>query len=404
MSMHVFDIFQKPSFDDSIRRIEERTYYPYVKSFGNNDIIEITVNQSDSWFLMSESSISIRGKLEKTAGEGNVELAMNAPAFFFDSITYEQCGREIETVRDPGRLSTIKGYLLYEPAHSKDLYIAGWNYPQRPAVTATDNSFHFIVPLKHLFGIFNSYNRVTCGKQTIRLVRARSDNDCLIITQKPQSETTAKITIDNIELKLIHVFPNDEIKLDLLQAVKRDAPIIIPFMRWEIHELPALKTGATREIWSVKTSSALESPRFVIVAFQTDRTVNSAKDPTLFDHINITNIRLSLNSDYWPNERMMLDFSKNDFMQAYKNYADFSYSYCGEKRPLLLDYVAFHSHCLFVIDCSRREDSMKSSTVDIKLDIETKDGFPNRTKALCVIVHDCLMEYLPLSEIVRSLT
>lgn len=212
------------------------------------------------------------------------------------------------------------------------------------------------------------------------------------------------MTIENIELKIVHVFPNDDIKLNLLQAVKKDAPIIIPFMKWELHELPALKTGSTREIWAVKTTSAVESPRFVIVAFQTDRNANPAKDPTMFDHINITNIQLMLNSDYWPNERMNLDFPKNDYMQTYKNYVNFYHSYVGDKQhSLLLDYVAFKTHCLFVIDCSRREASMKSTTVDIKLDIEAAEGFPANTKAFCLIIHDRLIEYLPLSEIVRNL-
>lgn len=404
MSTQVFNIFEKPSFDDSIRRVEERTYYPYVKSFGNSDNVEICVNQTDSWFLMSESSISIKGKLEITStadGAAAVTLAPNAPAFFFDSITYEQCGKEMETVRDPGRVSTMRGYLCYETSYSKDLYTAGWNYPGKPTVSASDNSFHFIIPLKHLFGIFNDYTKVTCGKQILRMVRARSDNDCL---QIPDGKSTAKIVINSIELKVIHIFPNDDIKLKLLQAVKRDAPIIVPFMKWELHELPALKAGATREIWAVKTTSSVESPRFVIVGFQTDRNANPKNDPTAFDHINISNIRLTLNSEYWPNERMDLDFATSDFMQAFKNYTAFYQSYSGEARPSLLDYVAFKTHTLFVIDCSRREESIKSSTVDIKVDIEAKVGFPDKTKAFCLIIHDCVMEYLPLSEIVRSLS
>lgn len=40
------------SFRDFIRWVEEQTYYPTIKFFGNNDIIQITVNHTDSWFLM----------------------------------------------------------------------------------------------------------------------------------------------------------------------------------------------------------------------------------------------------------------------------------------------------------------------------------------------------------------
>lgn len=60
--MQVFDI----------RRIEEGTYYPYIKSSG---II---------WFLMA-----MEGKIEVTEGSSDVNLWPNAPAFFFVSISYE---------------------------------------------------------------------------------------------------------------------------------------------------------------------------------------------------------------------------------------------------------------------------------------------------------------------------
>lgn len=64
---------------------------------------------------------------------------------------------------------------------------------------------------------------------------------------------------------------------------------------------------------------------------------------------------------------MNVDFSKDDFMQTYKNYDEFYQCYADEKHELFLDYIAFKSHWLFVIDCSRREENMKYSTVDIKL-------------------------------------
>lgn len=42
---------------------------PYVKSLGNNDVFEITGNQSDSWLLMPESFINIMGQIDKATGD-----------------------------------------------------------------------------------------------------------------------------------------------------------------------------------------------------------------------------------------------------------------------------------------------------------------------------------------------
>ncbi|XP_050509122.1 uncharacterized protein LOC126886294 [Diabrotica virgifera virgifera] len=395
----IFDIYRKPMFDESIRKAEYRTYAPFIKSFNCNDIVEFSINQVDSFFEMSETLLCIKGSLVDKAGSGTITLANNVGAFLFDSCTYSESAREMETVRDPGIVSAVRAMTCYNQEDSKYMVMAGWNYPNNPILN--DTSFNIQMPLKHIFNIFNDYPMITCGRQTIRLVRARNDNDCLIITD---AATTAKINITNIELRVKHIYPNDEIKLQLMTSIQEDRPIVIPFRKWELHELPTITKGARREVWAVKTSTSVERPRYVIVFFQTGKRNTIKADPTLFDNVSIQSIRLSLNGEYFPNERMQLDFSKTDYNEAYFNYTEFHprYAHSTQKRPLL-DFSAFQHHALFVIDCSKQEESMKASTVDVKLDIEANNGFPDNTKAYCIIIHDCVMEYFPLTEIVKSL-
>ncbi|CAG9820778.1 unnamed protein product [Phaedon cochleariae] len=205
----------------------------------------------------------------------------------------------------------------------------------------------------------------------------------------PQTQSIAKITIESINLKVPHLTPNDDIKLQLLTRIKADESMMIPFRRWELHELPALTQGSTIEIWSVKTCSALDSPRYVIVFFQTKKADNLHEDVTLFDNANIKSIRLALNSDYYPQERMLLDFSKDQYAEAHFNYTEFNKSYhnCQEKRSLV-NFAEFKSRPMFVIDCSRRHLGMKSSTVDmnstfkLKLQVEP----PSTTSKLNLLV------------------
>ncbi|CAG9817122.1 unnamed protein product [Phaedon cochleariae] len=248
---------------------------------------------------------------------------------------------------------------------------------------------------------------------SVQLVPAKEYNGAPIGTSydvrayvgSPQTQSIAKITIESINLKVPHLTPNDDIKLQLLTRIKADESMMIPFRRWELHELPALTQGSTIEIWSVKTCSALESPRYVIVFFQTKKADDLHEDVTLFDNANIKYIRLALNSDYYPQERMLLDFSKDQYADAHFNYTEFNKSYHNsQQKRSLVNFNEFKTRPMFVIDCSRRHLGMKSSTVDIKLDIEATTGFPPDTKAYCIIVHDQIIEHLPLSEIVRNIT
>lgn len=406
---NIFDIYRKPQFDESIQKIETRTFHPQVKFFGNNDVTEISINHGDSWLLMHEAALYIEGQLEKSAGNGKISLVNNACAFLFDTISYELNGKEIESVRDPGIVSTIRGYLCYGSTDSKHLDIAGWTFPSSPIVNPTNGFFTFRIPLKHLFNVFNDYQLIQFGKQSIRLVRARNDQDCYQIEEiaNPATKTVAKLTIKNIFLKVQIVFPNDILKIKLLESIKSDKPIIIPFRKWQYHELPQLTTGATKEVWAVRTSTAIESPRYVILAFQTNRRDAEEKDNTRFDNINLLDLRIMINGEYYPLESMHLDFENNNFVEAHHNYTQFYLSYKNDHihtKQALLDYWSFKNHAVFVIDCSRRNETLKSSTVDVKVAIEAKKDFPANTKAYCIIIHDCIIEHLPLSEIVRNLS
>lgn len=59
------------------------------------------------------------------------------------------------------------------------------------------------------------------------------------------------------------------------------------------------------------TARQLEKPCYIIVAFQDDRRNKKDKNAFVFDHVNITHIKLTTNSDVYPYERFALNFSKD---------------------------------------------------------------------------------------------
>ncbi|CAG9823957.1 unnamed protein product [Phaedon cochleariae] len=256
---------------------------------------------------------------------------------------------------------------------SRDQYAdAHFNY------TEFNKSYHNCQEKRSLVNFAEFKSRpmfvIDCSRRYLGLKSSTVDINVKVVERantalpgSPQTQSIAKITIESINLKVPHLTPNDDIKLQLLTRIKADEPMIIPFRRWELHELPALTQGSTIEIWSVKTCSALDHPRYVLVFFQTKKADNLHEDVTLFDNANIKSIRLALNSDYYPQERMLLDFSRDQYADAHFNYTEFNKSYhnCQEKRSLV-NFAEFKSRPMFVIDCSRRYLGLKSSTVDIK--------------------------------------
>lgn len=85
-------------------------------------------------------------------------------------------------------------------------------------------------------------------------------------------------------------------------------------------------------------------------------------------------------------------------------YENFQQSYYGKdhNEPATSIGEFFHNP-LFVIDCSHQSDAIKSSTVDIKLEFQTrKNKFPKDTKVYALILHDSCVSYNALDGSVQN--
>ena len=57
-----------------------------------------------------------------------------------------------------------------------------------------------------------------------------------------------------------------------------------------------------------------------------------------------------------------------------------------------------------VIDCSRQNESVKSATVDVRIEFNCKKNVPTNTTVYCLIIHDRVAQYNPLTNVVRKIT
>ena len=51
---------------------------------------------------------------------------------------------------------------------------------------------------------------------------------------------------------------------------------------------------------AAERKTAPEKPRFIIVGFQTAKDGDQTKNPSTFDHVNLKNVYVMLNSDRYP--------------------------------------------------------------------------------------------------------
>ena len=89
----------------------------------------------------------------------------------------------------------------------------------------------------------------------------------------------------------------------------------------------------------------------------------------------------------------------------YHLYANFQKSYYNrDVSSCCVDRDEFATtHPLIVFDCSHQNDQLKNTAVDIRLEIETTTPVEPNTSCFCLILHDRLVQYNPLSNIVKKI-
>lgn len=406
MSGNILNLRGSVEYNDDITAYQYHAYSPYTQSYGNDDQIRIVIQHQDLYVLPHESMIYIeaRNRIGEIANDAtqaqrvNPAYVNNAACFLFDEIRYEINGFPVDSCKNVGITSTIKGYLSLQKKDMSRMRLASWNIASD--TTANEGYLNFCIPLSSILGFAEDHHPVVINaKHELILVRSRSDVNCYT-----GANNLATIAIDKIQWRIPHVTVADAEKLKLMQFINKKQPVHMFFRSWELYEYPALPT-TNNHVWSVKASAQLNTPRYIIVAFQTNRNNRIAADKSRFDHCNLSDLKVYLNSESYPYESLNVNYTNDQYAVLYDMYVRFQQTYYHDRPPFctspLLTYEEYKNQApLVVINCSHQNESLKKSIVDIRIEFQTRDNIAANTIAYCMIIHDNLISYNPYSNIV----
>lgn len=406
----ILDIHSGVTFDESVAHYEVHAHQPYTSSnFNNSDEIRISIQHQDLNLLPSRSSLHVVGKLTKPNGTAvqTTKFVNNGICHLFEEIRYEINAIEIDRCKNVGVTTVMKGWASLNPSQTLIVENAGWiDVAETQQIVNNAGYFDVFIPLSMIFGFAEDYRKIILNvKHELILTRSHNDLNAVIQT-RANAETPYegfKIELLRVEWLMPYVQLSNEYKIRTLRHIEKNKPISMSFRSWELYEYPLLP-ASSRHVWTVKTSNQLEKPRYVIVGFQTNRKGQNGANASQFDHCDISNVKLFLNSQYYPYGNMNLDVANNQYAILYDMFAKFQHSYYGKDPEPLLNKSDFIERIpLIVIDCSKQSEALKSAPVDVRLEFEARQNFPAGTSAYCLILHDRIVEYSAASGDVRKL-
>lgn len=232
------------------------------------------------------------------------------------------------------------------------------------------------------------------ARHELILIRNRSD-----LNLYRASTDCATFTINKIYWKVPHVTLADHSKLAMLKYLDRKQNIMMPFRSWELFEYSTLPNSSKCD-WTVKTSNHLQRPRYVIVALQTNRSFQVAADNSLYDHCDVSNMKLFLNGVCYPYDNLSTSFAAGNCHELYLHFLRVQQSYYGgreEFNPQVVPYNTFLSRVMFAFDCSRADEAVKRGMIDVRVEMESTSNFPANTAAYCLIISDNIITYSPFN-------
>ena len=412
MQSDILKFTEEPLIDEGIEKYEYHQYEPATgANLNNTEEIRINIESQDLFAHPSESYLLFEGRLTKADGsayanDNAVTLANNGMMHLFNQISYSLSNQEIETIFHPGQATTLLGMLKYP----NDFQLAQglnqlWYKDSAAAASIANNngfavrqayiiqkpsakgSFSFVVPLKHIFGFCEDYDKIIYGmKHTLTLVR-KSDDDAIF---RATAAGAGKVRLSKISWFMPEVIPSDMEKLQLYKIIESKATIPIAFRAHLCDTTSVPQT--TNFSWQLGVKTSPEKPRYIIVAFQTAKDGDQEKNPSIFDHCNLKNMYVMMNQVRYPAVDYNLSFPNQQVSRAYFDAATFSEKFYGMDHLITQSGITPRDFQelfpIMVFDVSKQSEKLKSSVVDIKIKATFGSNVPDGTQAFAVLIAD----------------
>ena len=426
----ILQITEDIPVDDSIYDYEYKEYNPIAGTNLNRGSIVITIESQDIYTHPAESFLLIEGRLIKLAvGPGGadipydenavISLINNGMMYLFSDVRYHLASHEIEVLQNPGYATTMLGMLKYPDDFNKS---QGLNQLWVPDTPVADNNianmenlgfekrenhinnsdprgtFGFKIPLKHFLGFCEDYKKILYGMQQ-RLTLTRSGNIQDIIFRTNATDE-GRVLIDKISWFMPHVIPSDAYRLQLDKVIEK-IPVGYRMLQCDSTQVP---TNIKNFTWRLGVKSSPDIPRFIIIGFQSGKNNRQARNPAIFDNLNVRNIYVTLNAKRYPDTDYNNDFTKNQYSRIYGDASLFRKKFFNMDElvsnpgvdPINYKYL----YPLYLFDVSKQSEKLKTSVSDIHIKAFFGDGPagadnpPADTMAYAVIISDRLFHFV----------
>jgi len=216
----------------------------------------------------------------------------------------------------------------------------------------------------------------------------KGDNDAIF---RAAAADAGKVVLSKLSWYMPHVLLNDQAKLALYKTTESKSSLPVGYRMIQCNSISVPQTR--NFTWRLSVKSAPEKPHWIIVAFQTDKSGNQEHSPSIFDHCNLTNIFVMLNSKRYPEiDYDGINFTQQKFSRVYGDAAAFRTKFYNVEELISspnitpADYKELFP--MFVFEVTKQSEKLKNSVTDIQKKAQFSANVAANTEAFAVVISD----------------
>ena len=185
-----------------------------------------------------------------------------------------------------------------------------------------------MIKMSDLFGFVNDLEKITNGLGFKLILKRNNNNNRALIRVGAGAGAVANdgnIDIRDISWCVPSFDPSNDIRIIVQKGLTKKNNI--DFSYYERKTFYKIVPKATNFLFDLGMESVMERPQFIIFGFENDNVNEQTHDGSTFDLMNKTERYCKIGSEFYPEDRLNINFGTNNYNEAFKEIVNFNKDY-----------------------------------------------------------------------------
>ena len=226
-------------------------------------------------------------------------------------------------------------------------------------IAAEQGHMNMMIKMSDLFCFVNDLEMIIYGLG-FKLILKRNNHDRALFRVYDGADAVGnddKIDIRDLSWCVPSIDPSNDNRIIVRKAMSKKNNV--DFRYYERETFYKNVPNATNFLFDLGMESGMERPKYVTVGFENNNVNEQTHDASTFDIMNVTERYCKIGSQFYPDDRMNINYGTNNYNEAFKNIVSFIKIYNGlphNIKPYINHRTFKSNYRIYVFDARYQSD------------------------------------------------